>query len=99
MQWLSRAGGEPDLGVAEALADLTEHGVGRQAQVLQLDYAMAAGEARIHRVERALDADAGFGKIGHEQRGVAMHWAAFVLGHDDGAAGTLGAGDQPLAGR
>ena len=88
--------GEPHLGVAEALADLAQHRVGRQAQVLDLDHGMAAGEARIDGIERALDPDRGVGQVDQEERGVAGHRPVLHLGHDDRPARAVGAGDQPL---
>ena len=37
MQWREPRRREPHLGVAEALADLAQHRVGRQAQVVEVD--------------------------------------------------------------
>ena len=43
-------GSEPDLGVAVAFADLTEHGVVADPAVLEYDLAVSAGKAAIHRI-------------------------------------------------
>ncbi len=50
-------GRKPDLGVAKGETDLAEDGIRGEAQPVDHQFDMAAGEARIDRVEHALDPD------------------------------------------
>ncbi|MNF93926.1 hypothetical protein D3C84_766180 [compost metagenome] len=54
---------------------------------------MATGEAGVHRVHAAFDADTGGVHVGEEHGGAAV----FQLGHDDRQGCALSASDEPLA--
>jgi len=84
---------QPHLRVAETLANLAEHIGGGNADILEIDHRMAAGETGVHRLHLAGDADAGSGHICQEHGGGAIRHAR----HDDCVIGTLGAGDEPFA--
>jgi len=85
---------QADLGVFEALPDLAQHLVGRDAQIVDGDDAVTARHGAVDGVEHPFDADRGIGQIAEKER------RAFLgLRHDDADRRPVRAGDEGLAAR
>ncbi len=89
--------GQADLRIAKALADLPQHRVAIDAQIVDIDLCMAAGEAGIQRVEHPHDLHRRVRQRRHEHGGTdVLALLVHRVCHDDADGGALGPGDQPL---
>jgi hypothetical protein len=90
-------GAEANLRIFEAFARLPQHLVGGDAQIVDLDFRMAAGHGIVDRVEHAHRPDRRVGQIDHEHAGATIGGSALRPGHDDTNTCAISAGDELLA--
>jgi hypothetical protein len=91
-------GPEPDLGVAEALVNLTEHGIGGHHAVLEGQLDVAAVQALVERVDVPHHLHAGVVRVDQEHRRAAgLAWLSGGARHADREGRSVRARDEPLA--
>src|SRR2546422_1429687 len=59
---------EPDLRVAEALADFPEDAILADAHIMEFDFGVAARRIAVHRIEQSLDRETGRIHVGEKHR-------------------------------
>ena len=91
-------GTKPDLCVAETLADLPQHAIGRDVNILERDLGVSTGRVGVDRFQHAVDAKAGRVHVDKEHCRSQIHSPRIERArHDDVNAGLGNARNHPLA--